>query len=205
MKWPYIAVIALAGATLTLSNPRPASAAGTQMNICNQTSAPLTVTIGYHSSGVNDAAGSNVLTGPFVSRGFLVVAPGKCEGFANPFNARYMFWWGHNEVGLNGIRTIYSDPKINYGPWTTNGNDHFCIPNVYGPNFIEGFTFEDENASEAACEKGHASQNGPNLWVSVRAVDLLVDATVKFTGDSSAAGPYSAPSPADGSSARRRP
>ena len=61
-------------------------------------------------------------------------------------------------------------------------NDHYCIPNVNGPAYIDGFTFEDENASEAACEKGHASQNGPNLWVSVRAVDLLVDPTVNFTG-----------------------
>ena len=182
MKLLSIAVIALAAAALMLAHPRPAPAAGTQLNICNKTSVVLFVTIGYHSSGVNDVAGSNVLTGPFVSRGFSQVAPGKCEGYANPFSARYMFWWGHNEIGLNGIRDIYSDPKYTYGPWMTNGNDHYCIPNIYGPNFIEGFTFEDENASQAACVSGHASQNGPNLWVSVRAVDLLVDPTVNFTG-----------------------
>jgi hypothetical protein len=182
MKWLYFAVVALAGATVLLATGRPASAAGTPMTICNRSPLAITITIGYHSSGVNDTAGSNVLTGPFVSRGFAVIAPGKCSSYENPFSARYMFWWPHNEAGLNGMRTIWSDPKINYVTWTTNGNDHYCIPNVNGTYPIDEFTFEDENASEAACEKGHASQNGPNLWVSVRAVDLLVSSTVNFTG-----------------------
>ena len=150
----YFAVIVLAGA-LTLASAKPVSAARTPLTICNQTSVALVVAIGYHSSGVNDTAGSNILTGPYVSRGWFTVAPGQCQNMANPFNARYMFWWGAQSHGFN----ITSK-------WTTNGNDNFCIPNLYGPDHVDNFTFEDENASEAACEKGHFSTIGPNVWVS---------------------------------------
>jgi uncharacterized membrane protein len=171
MKWFYFAVAAAAGALIFATSAKPASA-GTPLTVCNQTSVDLTVAAGYHSSGVNDTAGSNILTGPFVSHGWVVIAPGKCETRENPFNARYMFWWAINHAGLN----------VNGAVWATNGNDHFCVPNLYGSSFSGAFTFEDENASEAACEKGHFSQNGPNVWVSVRSVDLMVNPTVNFTG-----------------------
>jgi uncharacterized membrane protein len=171
MKWLSTALIALSVATLAVASPRPASAAGIQMTICNQSSAQLTVIVGYHTTGVNDQPGSNVLTGPFVSQGFWKIDPGKCIPFANPFSARYMFWWGVNHAGLNEYGAV----------WYTSGSDQFCIPNVYGSG-NSSFTFEDENASEAACEKGHFSPNGANLWVNVRKVDLLVNPTVTFTG-----------------------
>jgi uncharacterized membrane protein len=154
MKWPYVVVLALAAVLLTLAVPSRASA-GTPLVICNQTSDGLSVAIGYHSTGVNDTAGSNVLTGPFVSRGFWTVNPGKCQQFENPFSARYMFWWGISKSG-----------KI----FDASGSDHFCIS-------ANTFTFEDENASENACT------HSPDLhWVGVRVVDLIVDPTVNFTG-----------------------
>jgi len=156
MKWSYLVVIVLAGVLLTLAAPGRASA-GTPLAICNQTSEGLSVAIGYHSSGVNDTAGSNILTGPFVSRGYWTVNPGKCQQFDNPFSARYMFWWGISS----------RSGKI----FDASGSDHFCIS-------IYSFTFEDENASEDACTH---SQTGLH-WVGVRAVDLLVDPTVNFNG-----------------------
>lgn len=65
IQWAYFSVIALAGVILTLADPSRASAAGTPLSICNQTSVALVVAYGYHSSGANDTAGSNILTGPF--------------------------------------------------------------------------------------------------------------------------------------------
>jgi hypothetical protein len=53
---------------------------------------------------------------------------------------------------------------------------------MLGSHGSGAFTFEDENASEAACEKGHFSQDGPNWWVNVRSVDVMVNPTVTFTG-----------------------
>jgi uncharacterized membrane protein len=173
MKSPYLAVVALTGAIFLFAIPSPVSAAGTPLTICNQTTADLTVAAGYHSPGANDTSDSRVLTGPFVSHGWLVVAPGKCTTEENPFNARFMFWFGVNHIGLNtGILF-----------WDTNG-DHFCVPNIISGNIPSGaFTFEDENASKEACEKGHFSQNGPNWWVNVRSVDVMVNPTVNFTGE----------------------
>lgn len=150
----------------TLANARPASAAGTPLSICNRSVRELDVAFGYHSSGINDTAGSNVLTGPFVSRGWLILKTGQCGIAANPFNARYMFWWGTNDIGLNSFGVV----------WSTNRNDYFCIPNPYG-QATSVFTFEDENASKDECVKGK------NIWVTARKVDLMVDATVNFTGN----------------------
>jgi hypothetical protein len=158
----------------------PVAAAGTPLTICNRTSMPVEdVAVGYHSSGVNDAAGSRILTGPFVSIGWVgEIAPGRCQNFANPFGARYMFWWGAVSNGINFARTV----------WPVDGDDHFCIPNIYGSGSQEAdmtktFTFEDQNASEVACESGSTNPKvGPNLWVRVRKVDLDVNPIVDFSG-----------------------
>jgi uncharacterized membrane protein len=171
MKWFGLAVIALAG-LLALANARPASAAGIMLQFCNKSSAPIDVVVGYHSSGVNDTPNSTVLTGPFVSRGWFVYAPGECASLPNPFSARYMFWWGHQTGTLNSGST-----------WDAYGDDHFCIADIYGPNHVDNFTFEAQNVSETACENGHFSQNGANLWVGVREVDLEVDPRVSFGSD----------------------
>jgi hypothetical protein len=170
MKWPYFAALALAGAALTLANARPASAAGTPLSICNQSAAHINVATGYHSSGVNDMPNSNILSGPFVSDGWTRIEPGECSTFANPFGARYMFWWAFSPAsGLNAVSA-----------WATNGVDHFCIAGIHVPA-PHAFTFEDENRSQTTCEST-STGDGPNVWVSVRAVDLMVNSTVYFTG-----------------------
>jgi hypothetical protein len=138
------------------------------------------VAVGYHSTGVNDTPGSGILTGPFVSTGWTSeIAPGRCVNYANPFNARYMFWWGAVANGINYARTV----------WAVSGDNSFCIPNIYGSGSQSGdiarqFTFEYENVSKAACESGSANPRiGPNLWVPVRMVDLAVNPTVSFDGN----------------------
>jgi hypothetical protein len=86
-----------------------------------------------------------------------------------------MFWWGLQSGVVNSSGNV----------WTTNGNAHFCIPNVYGSgSSVPQFTFEDENESEAACESGYSDNAalGHNIWVGVRKVDVEVDATVNFSG-----------------------
>ncbi len=176
MKWVVAVVVIALG--VTLAHPHPSSAAGTMLQFCNKSSAPIEVVIGYHSSGVNDTPNSTVLTGPFVSRGWFVFAPGECGNLANPFSARYMFWWGHQAGTLNSGST-----------WDAFGDDHFCIADIYGPNHVDNFTFEDQNVSETACESGHVSPNGANLWVGVRKVDLEVDPTVTFGSTTTTSAP----------------
>ena len=166
---------------LLFSNPSfavPVAAAGTQLTICNHTSTGLDdVAVGYHSSGVNDTAA--ILTGPFVSTGWVgEIAAGRCQNFANPFGARYMFWWGAVPHGINFARSV----------WSVSGNDYFCIPDIYGSGSQSGdiadtFTFEDQNASKAACESSSANPKiGPNVWVPVRKVDVDVNPMVNFDG-----------------------
>jgi uncharacterized membrane protein len=162
-------VCAMAATVVPASTGR-ASAAGTPLQICNQTSEHINVAVGYHSTGVNDAPNSNVLTGPFVSTGWWRVEGGKCMTFANPFGARYMFWYGFSPTGGLNATT----------PWATNGLDNFCIANIHGPQ-AHGFTLEDENASQTVCA-GSRTADGPNEWVSVRKVDIVVNARVDFNG-----------------------
>jgi uncharacterized membrane protein len=174
MKLLFPAVIALVGATVLLASANPASA-GTNLTICNKTSAVLHIAVGYHSSGVNDSADSKVLTGPFVSRGFTSTAPGKCDFFTNPFSARYMFWWATDQDVLNAGMTV----------WAGTNEDHFCIPNTRMAGPIHPFTFEVENRSEDACTHSQTSTTAAtsnNSWVRVRRVDLMVDPTVTFYG-----------------------
>jgi len=185
----YCAVIALAGATLTLATAKPASAAGTPLQICNRTTLWLEdVAVGYHSSGVNDTDGSRILTGPFVSTGWSNIAPGVCRNFANPFGARYMFWWAaqSNMSTLNGIN---DQPGMSNTPWHVSGNDHFCIPDPFGhrvdrSDVAPTFTLEDDNVSEVVCVRGRANPGaGINMWVGVRSVDVSVNPIVTFVGE----------------------
>jgi hypothetical protein len=163
-------LFALVTVFLYVSAPQAiASAAGTQLQICNRSAATVNVAVGYHSSGPNDAPNSSMLTGPFVSIGWWSVAPGACRSFNNPFSARYMFWFGFTPLGVV--------PKLS---WTTNGDDYFCIANFNGTT-AHAFTFEDENASQAAC-LSRSTQDGADLWQSVRKVDLDVNPVVNFDG-----------------------
>src|SRR5215469_2685216 len=175
MRKPFaLLLITCALVMMVALSPVRAAADGRQLQICNQSSAELNnVVIGYYSRGSNDT--QDTLSGPFVSIGYWSIAAGKCASFANPFNARYIFWWGHQ----NGIMNTSGGAD-----WTTNGGRHFCIPNVHGPAGIalSSFTFEDENESEAACEASYGPDSavGHNIWVPVRKVDLEVNPTVTF-------------------------
>lgn len=145
-----------------------ASAAGTPITICNQTSSAISVAASYRSSGPNDTA--TTLSGPIVSVGLWGIPPSQCATIANPFAARYVYWWGY--VGGPGGSPL----------WGENGGPHFCVPDIYGPTAVPQFTLESENESEAACVAASYDSNGPNIWVPAREIDVDVDATVNFSG-----------------------
>jgi uncharacterized membrane protein len=167
MRWLLFALVTV---LLYVSAPQAiASASGTPMQFCNRSSAPVNIAVGYHSSGPNDTPNSNVLTGPFVSIGWWGIAAGACHSFDNPFSARYMFWYGFTPLNAS--------PKL---AWTANGIDFFCVANYLGTT-AHAFTYEDENASQAACQS-RANQDGANIWESVRKVDLIVNPLVNFDG-----------------------
>ena len=175
MKNFALSVVAMSlFAGVLLASPGQASAVS--LTICNRTNVPIGVAVGYASSGINDT--STVLSGPFVSHGFWGVASGACYAAANPFNARYMFWWGYNQ---NGDLWPISGPS----------NYYFCAANtsgVVGHSAADavnaaGFTFEDENVSATACGNAAPGDSlGPNKWVPARRVDLDVSPTVTFMG-----------------------
>lgn len=163
---PILIAAALCGTLAALAN-EPALAAGTSLQICNQTSTAISVAVSYVSRGENDTA--TTLTGPTVSVGWWGVQPNACSSMANPFAARYMYWWGYY-VGGSFL-------------WTGNDNSYgFCIPNPYGSQLPQ-FTYEDQNASEDACTSAAPGDTyGPNVWVHSREVDLDVNATVDYSG-----------------------
>jgi uncharacterized membrane protein len=147
-----------------------AVASGTPLSICNKSSATIDVAVGYASSGPDDT--SDMLNGPFVSRGWYVLAPGACTTAANPFGARYMYWTGYEEREGGSF--------WNSKNW--HGDSHFCTPNVYGPS--SKFNFERQNESESACESSEAyGSAGANMWVPAQEVDVSVDPSVEYDGD----------------------
>ena len=66
--WTMFAV--LSAATLVTSVPATAEPPTAPLNFCNRTSEEVDVAVGYYSSGIHDEQSSNVLTGPFVTRGW---------------------------------------------------------------------------------------------------------------------------------------
>lgn len=150
----------------------PQSAHAANMTFCNRTSAQVGIAVGYYSSGVSTDASPNVLTGPFVSHGWWLIDPGSCDPVDNPFNARYMFWFGISK-GLN-------DNYVNVQAMeSSNSERHFCIPWYFGTDgkSTKSFTLEDENRSLEACHAGAS-----RLWVVPHMVDIAVDPTVNYTG-----------------------
>src|SRR5690348_6984232 len=91
-------VAATAGMMFADIDAALADPAAAPLTLCNRMSDHIRVAVGYFSSGVSDT--KNVLSGPFVSRGWWTVEPGQCQTFDNPFNARYMFWFAFAH-GLN--------------------------------------------------------------------------------------------------------
>jgi hypothetical protein len=174
MKWQCLVIVALA-ASLSHASPGPASDAAPP-TICNDMSVgKLYVAYGYYSTGVKDAANSNTLTGPFVSRGFLAIDPGgKCETIENTFHARYVFWWATDGQTINRGRDDV---------WETNGSDHFCVVETFRPpgERIPAFTFEDENVSATTCANSKA-EGRSNVWIGARMIDVMVNPVAHFTG-----------------------
>jgi uncharacterized membrane protein len=167
MRIATVAVLACVLSALSPASPVRASAAP-PMVICNQMTERIEIVHGYHTTGVNDTPGSNVLTGPFVSKGFQIIEPGKCATFDNPFNARYMFFWAASHTTID-----------NHTPFTSNSSDGFCMPQIYRGPVVHSFTFEDENASPAACAASQF-EGYANVWVAARPVDVLVSPTVNL-------------------------
>jgi uncharacterized membrane protein len=171
----WFAATAIAVGMLAISSAAHGQTAA-PLTFCNATSAQVYIAVGYHSSGVNDAPGRNVLTGPFVSRGWWWVDPGTCETIDNPFKARYMFWFAISK-GYND-----SAPDVQAGE-TAESAAHFCVPWYFSTNgrTTRKFTFEDENESLTACHAG-GTTGSYRLWIVSHRVDIAVDPRVRFTG-----------------------
>jgi uncharacterized membrane protein len=162
--------VAVAFAALMFAGAAEAEPSAQPLTICNQYSEHIRVAYGYYSSGVNDT--NNVLSGPFVSRGWWFVEPGQCRTFENPFSARYMYWfaWAHGiHDSMDAIQQERSSSDL-----------HFCITNYFGSATTYGFTFEDENVDSAACDRVTSPQ--PALWVVPHKVDTVVDPQVTVMG-----------------------
>jgi hypothetical protein len=178
--WDYPALVALAGAIFTLANLTAASAGqSAPLTFCNKTPDKVGVAIGYFTPGLTDPADHSILTGPFVSRGWSFFEPGQCGMFPNPFGARYMFWFGFSKG--------YHDSEI--AAMFMRNPDlplHFCVTSYFvGDTQVPAFTYEDENASVAACDLAGGvtpSERGHTLVVTPQTVDTWVNATVNFTG-----------------------
>ncbi len=168
--------LAFACAALALIVPVSASAyTSAPLTFCNKTSVVVGVVVGYHSPGVNDPTDHSVLTGPYVSNGWFKVEPGACATLANPFSARYMFWYAasseFNNVDINQI-----------GLRDEHLPDSFCVTNYFRSGLVPDFTFEDENVSPATCGDVIGAPQGHNLWVHPKNADTWVNATVNFAG-----------------------
>ena len=174
-----INLIALLGAAMALLGPTSASAYSSQpLSFCNKTSVQVGITVGYHSPGINDPADHSVLTGPFVSKGWFHVNPRECATFANPFGARYMFWFGFSTDG-KGLNTNRSAVIGGDG-----SRPKYCVTNHFNSHanhMTPNFTYEIENESAAECVRAGGSTKD-SLWVTPRLVDTWVDATVDFNG-----------------------
>lgn len=188
MRWSVaLPILTLTVATLTFAKPAPAMADGTPLTICNRTDKNATFgghtfgfAFGYYTPGINDTP--HILTGPFVSRGWLSVPVEQCVSAPNPFGARYMFWWADYQYVYGPIGDFGLDPNTAFCitpddttvAWLAYAKTHPTAPEP--PHHFASFTFEDENASKSVCERG------VNWWVPVRKVDTLVDATVNYEG-----------------------
>ncbi len=167
--------ISLVCAILTLLMPISAFAySSAPLTVCNKAVGyDVNVAFGYHSPGVSDPADHSILTGPFVSRGWWIIKSGECKTLENPFDARYMYWFGV-DPGVNmDASTVLSMRK-------SDVQEHFCVNNYLSGADVPGFTYEDENESATACDKD-TSIGAHNLWVIPHAVDTWVNATVNFT------------------------
>jgi uncharacterized membrane protein len=181
-----IVAIAVAAAILAFRSEPASAYSSAPLTFCNKSPDKVILADGYHSPGVNDPKDRSILTGPFVSEGWHEFAPGECQSIANPFDARYMFWFAVSwrKGGLNtdlvAVAAMHNNAL----------QDSFCIGNYFTTWFdggpISAFTFEDENASVAACDSARGNvilvADGKTLWVNGHSTDTWVNPTVDFTG-----------------------
>jgi uncharacterized membrane protein len=166
MKLLFWLILGIASAALVISTPAFATPSAAPLNFCNRTSNTVSVAVGYHSSGVDDGANHNILTGPFVSQGWWDVNPNQCHVFANPFDARYMFWFPLEPHEPRSHRPLDE---------LTSSGTHMCISG-------SRFTFEDQNVSIDACHGDHAATTSAGVrWVLPSRIDTEVDPNVNFT------------------------
>lgn len=169
----------------------PASAlTSAPLTFCNKSPSLVSLSIGYFSPGVDDPKDKDILTGPFVSRGWWHLKPGACQSFENPFAVRYMFWFAVK----TGFNTDYRSFELPVAAIDAR-KVHFCVTNYFADSWPQ-FNFEDENASMARC---YPDKNNPleaagkpfqqqyyskwkTLWVLPSKVDTWVDPTVNFDG-----------------------
>ena len=151
------------------------------LTVCNKWSATLEVALGYFSPGVHDPSDHNVLTGPFVSRGWSEIGPGECKSFENPFAARYMFWYGY---GKDFNESEMMSAFMRNPSWS----NHFCITNYFTGDGtkVPSFVNEEANVSVEACDRAGGDANPAaahsTMWVTSRMVDTWINSTVNFTG-----------------------
>ena len=159
---------------IAIGTSAPASAQiSAPLTLCNQTDVPLNIAIGYPTLGVDDGPNHNLLTGPFVTKGWGTIAPGACHTLENPFKARYMYWFGFSTKFNSTEMQAGSIVKPPLGP------NLYCIPKF--EHGSSSFTFEDENVRPT--DQGDPCEaSGKNMWATFRPVDTWVDATVNFTG-----------------------
>jgi uncharacterized membrane protein len=164
-------LFSVAAGALAMSDKAAAAPTAYRLTVCNKSSVKIYVAAGYRTPGNDDVKDEDgvyeSLSGPFVSEGWWNLDPGQCsQAMENPFYARFMYWFAHPEGAGMG------------DGFSTAANYHFCVPYRGENGQIPAFTYEDENASSTACQSP-----GNNMWVSVRRVDLPVNAEADYTGD----------------------
>ena len=164
----FFAMVALTAAISVCADRAPAEPTASALTLCNRLSDKVNIAIGYYSSGINDPG--NVLTGPFVSRGWWTIESGQCRAFDNPFGARYMFWFGYQVSGLN------DNPGKLLGS-LQDSRPNFCVPDYFSLSNVPAFTYEDENASFKACYL-----QGMRYYVPVHKVDTFIETSAEITG-----------------------
>lgn len=148
------------------------------LTVCNKIAFPIGVAFGYYTPGTHDPADHSLLTGPFVSRGWMTIEVGQCATIPNPFNARYVYWFPTFNIYDDRVRAMR----------TADAPQHFCVNNFLYPSGpapvasmpVPAFTYERENESAAACDTD-TSMDAHNFWVIPREVDTWVNPTVDFT------------------------
>jgi uncharacterized membrane protein len=168
------------GAAVFMSAAPVFAQSSTGMTICNQSSVALKTAIGYHSPGVDDPADHSRLTGPFVTRGWWQIEPGACHTFQNPFNARYMYWFGFSSEYHN-IYKGWNSTQINAANAMKNPLA-WCLNNFVLTDTVLGFTYELENTKSNDPALDRCTVKMSNYWEEFNLVDTWIDPKVNFTG-----------------------